>query len=203
MFYELATLSGPLLKLAEMDAAAQDWVADAAAGTVCGRWRTDIGPLGQVLLLRQFDSERNLGEERRRALLNRDPFRVRGLAASIAQESYQRFPFLPPVAPRNAGGVYEFRTYFLTVGGLPATIEGWKAAIEPAKDYTDHLVINMFALDGRPRIVHLWGFDSLRQRSELRERHYAAGTWPPKGGPEHIDHATSVIALSNDGSPLS
>ncbi len=203
MFYELATLSGPLLKLAEMDSAAQEWMADAAAGTVLGRWRTDIGPLGQVLLLRQFDSWKFLSEERRRTLLDGDPFRVRGLATSVAQESYEGFPFLPPAAPRRAGGIYEFRTYFLTVGGLPATLEGWKAAIEPAKDYTDHLVINMFALDGRPRILHIWGFDSLRQRSELRERHYAAGTWPPKGGPEHIDHATSVIALSNDGSLLS
>ncbi|WP_431015376.1 hypothetical protein [Bradyrhizobium pachyrhizi] len=61
----------------------------------------------------------------------------------------------------------------------------------------------MFALDGRARILHIWGFESLQQRSELRERHYATGTWPPKGGPEHIDHAMSLIALSNDGSLLS
>lgn len=203
MFYELATLSGPLLKLREMDAAAQDWMADAAAGTVLGRWRTDIGQLGQVLLLRQFDSLKYLSEERRRALLDRDPFRVRGLATSVAQESYEGFPFLAPAAPRQAGGIYEFRTYFLTVGGLPATLDGWEAAIGPAKDYTDHLVINMFALDGRARILHIWGFESLQQRSELRERHYATGTWPPKGGPEHIDHAMSLIALSNDGSLLS
>lgn len=49
MFYELATLSGPLLKLGEIDAAAQEWMADAAAGTVLGRWRTDIGQLGKYL----------------------------------------------------------------------------------------------------------------------------------------------------------
>jgi hypothetical protein len=203
MFYELATLSGPLLKLGEIDAAAQEWTAGAAAGTVLGRWRTDIGQLGQVLLLRQFDSWKYLSEERRRALLDPNPFRVRGLATSVAQESYEGFPFLAPAVPRRAGGIYEFRTYFLTVGGLAPTLEGWAAAIGPAKDYTDHLVINMFALDGRPRILHIWGFESLQQRSELRERHYAAGTWPPKGGPEHIDHAMSVIALSNDGSLLS
>ncbi|MBN8927801.1 MAG: NIPSNAP family protein [Rhodospirillales bacterium 69-11] len=203
MFYELATLSGPLLNLAEIDAAAQAWMTDAVAGTILGRWRTDIGQLGSVLVLRRFERESELAEERRRALLDRDPFGVWGLARSIAQESYQGFPFLPPAAPRKAGGIYEFRTYRLTVGGLPATLAGWEAAIEPAKAYTDHLVINMFALDGPPRILHIWGFDSLEQRRELRERHYAAGTWPPKGGPEHIDEANSVIALSNEGSPLS
>lgn len=203
MFYELATLSGPLLQLRQIDAAAQDWMAGAVAGTALGRWRTDIGQLGSVLVLRRFERESDLGEERRRALLDRDPFGVRGLATSVTQESYQGFPFLPAATPRKAGGIYEFRTYRLTVGGLPATLEGWKAAIEPAREYTDHLVINMFALDGRPRILHIWGFESLEQRRELRERHYAAGTWPPKGGPENIAQASSVIALSNPGSPLS
>jgi hypothetical protein len=185
-----------------MDAAAQDWMARAATGTVLGRWRADIGLLGQVLLFRGFDDEHALAEERRRALLDPNPFNIRGIANSFSQESYEGFPFLPPATPRNAGGIYEFRTYFLTTGGLPATLVGWQAAIEPAREYTDHLVINMFALDGRPRILHIWGFESIQQRVELRQRHYAEGLWPPKGGPEHIDHAVSVIAISNDGSPL-
>ena len=168
MLYELATLSGSLLKLGDMDEAAQTWMAQAATGTVLGRWRTDIGPLGQVLLLRGFDDHKALAEERRRTLLDPDPFHVADLADAIRQESFEGFPFLPPAAPREAGGVYEFRTYHLTVGGLPATLAGWEAAIGPAKAYTDHLVINMFALDGPARIKHVWGFNSLEQRAALR-----------------------------------
>ncbi len=64
MFYELTQLGGPLLKMAGMDAAAQEWMEQADAGTVLGRWRTDIGPLGQVLLLRSFESSDALAEER-------------------------------------------------------------------------------------------------------------------------------------------
>jgi hypothetical protein len=121
----------------------------------------------------------------------------------ISQESYQGFEFLPPVIPGVYGGVYEIRTYFLKPGGLPATLKGWEAAIEPAHDYTDHLVCNMYALDGEPRVTHIWGFANIQQRVELRERHYAAKLWPPEGGPEQIRHAVSSIALSNEGSPLS
>ena len=203
MPYELVTLTGPLLKLAEIDVAAQAWAADAVAGTVLGRWRTDIGPLGQVLLLRGFGTAEELAEERRRALLSNDPFNGKGLVDRYAQESHEAFPFLPPVVPRTAGGVYEFRTYFLKPGGLPVTMDAWRDAIGPAHEYTAHLVVNMFALDGPPRVTHIWGFRDIQQRVDLRERHYAAGLWPPKGGPEQIDHAVSVIALANEGSPLS
>jgi hypothetical protein len=56
-------------------------------------------------------------------------------------------------------------------------------------------MINMYALDGAPRITHIWGFDSLAQRASLRSAAYSAGLWPPKGGPENILEAISIIAL--------
>jgi NIPSNAP len=203
MVYDLATLSGPLLKLSEIDFAAQEWIAEAETGKILGRWRADIGSLGRIILLREFDTQQALMEERRRALLSSNPFNGNGIVEQLSQETYEGFSFLPPAKPRVAGGVYEFRTYFLKPGGLSPTLEAWREAIKPAKEYTDHLIINMFALDGPPRITHIWGFDSVQQRFDLRARLYAAGLWPPKGGPEQIEHATSTIALSNEGSPLS
>ncbi|WP_309762168.1 NIPSNAP family protein [Pseudomonas oryzihabitans] len=104
--------------------------------------------------------------------------------------------------PRAYGGLYEFRTYWLKPGGLPPTLAAWWAALAPAKAYTEHLVINMIALDGPPRIAHIWGFESIQQRFDLRTAHYAAGLWPPKGAPEQIDQATSMIALAGEHSPL-
>ncbi len=134
--------------------------------------------------------------------MSRNPFNANDTVNTLKMESYEGFPFLPPASAKTFGGVYEFRTYFLKPGGLPPTLDGWKAAIAPAKEYTDHLVTNMFALDGPPRITHIWGFESLAQRTDLRDRHYAAGVWPPEGGPENIDHATSAIAVSSEGSLL-
>ncbi|UDL96740.1 NIPSNAP family protein [Lichenihabitans sp. PAMC28606] len=65
---------------------------------------------------------------------------------------------------------YEFRTYWLTPGGLPATLAAWEAAIGPARDYTEHLVVNMYALDGAPRITHIWGFTWRREQLCVRAR---------------------------------
>ncbi len=61
----------------------------------------------------------------------------------------------------------------------------------------------MYALDGAPRITHIWGFRSLEERAALRSRAYEAGIWPPKGGPDQIAEATSTIALPQGRSPLS
>lgn len=201
--YELTTLSCPLLSVSEAETGARAFMGEGdAAGELLGCWRTEIGQLGRLLLLRGFESAEALAGERRRALYSLDPFHAGGVVTALNMESYAPFPFLPPVQPRPMGGIYEFRTYHLKPGGLPPTLAGWEKAIEPAREYTSHLVINMYALDGPPRITHIWGFESLEQRAALRAKFYAAGLWPPQGGPEQIAEATSTIALSEDSSPL-
>jgi hypothetical protein len=201
--YELATLSCPILSVSEASAGARAFInEDGAAGELLGCWRTEIGQLGRLLLLRGFETAEELAAERRRALLSVDPFHAGSVVTALSMESYAPFPFLPPVKPGPMGGIYEFRTYYLRPGGLPPTLAGWNKAIKPAFEYTSHLAINMYALDGPPRITHIWGFESLEQRAALRAKFYAAGLWPPQGGPEQITEATSTIALSEDPSPL-
>lgn len=202
MLYELTKLSGPLLKLATLSTNALTWMAGANAGRILGHWHSEIGELGAVLILRSFASYEELAAERQRHELSSDPFKGAGLLRSVQQESYQGFDFLPAIEPRAYGGLYEFRTYWLKPGGLPPTLAAWQAALAPAQEYTEHLVINMVALDGLPRILHLWGFESIQQRFDLRAKHYAAGLWPPKGAPEQIDRASSLIALAGEHSPL-
>lgn len=203
MFYELTTLSCPLLAIDAVAEGAKAWTRDEeAGGSLLGCWRTEIGALGRVLVLRGFDTREMLAIERDRALSSDQPFNAGSGVTSLDMASYAPFAFLPPVRPGARGPVYEFRTYWLKPGGLPPTIAGWRQAIEPAREYTEHLVMNMVALDGPPRITHIWGFDDLDQRAELRTKHYADGTWPPPGGPEQIADAASTIALPIVASPL-
>lgn len=199
-YYELTTLAFPLLSTPEVARAARHWVsAPDASGTLLGCWRTEFGLLGRLLILRGFDDAGALQRERRRALLSSNPFNAGHLITALEMDSYAPFSFLPPVRLGAPAVVSEFRTYKLKPGGLPPTLAGWEAAISPAKDYTTHLMINMYALDGAPRITHIWNFDSLAQRALLRQTAYGAGVWPPKGGPENISEATSIIALPEIG----
>jgi hypothetical protein len=203
MLYELTTLSCPLLALTQISERAQAWTAEAEAGTLLGCWRADIGALGEVFVLRGFDTPEAMTAERRRALMSAAPFHGGDLLTALTMDSYAPFPFLPPLRTGARGSVYEIRTYRLRPGGLAPTLAAWESAIGPAKTYTDHLVTNLYALDGPPRITHIWAFSSLEERARLRGEAYAAGIWPPKGGPDQILAATSTIGLPTPGSPLS
>jgi NIPSNAP protein len=201
MLYELATISCPPLEQNQISSAARAWVAG-GEGAMLGAWRSEFGELFQITVLRSFSSVEMLDQERERALMHPQPFGSGTTAAALRMERYAPFPFLGDVKPGAFGGLYEFRTYYLKPGGLAPTLAGWEAAIGPAHEYTKHLVINMYALDGPPRITHIWGFASLEQRAALRARHYAEGLWPPKGGPQQIARATSMVYVPETYSPL-
>lgn len=203
MLYEFATLSCPLLAVGQVCERARAWVAEAEAGALLGCWRTEIGTLGRVLVLRGFDGPEAMTAERRRALMSAAPYHGGDLLTALTLDSYAPFPFLPPLRTGSRGGIYEIRTYRLRPGGLAPTLAAWEAAIGPARTYTEHLVTNLYALDGAPRITHIWAFSSLEERARLRADAYASGLWPPKGGPDQILEATSSIALPDPGSPLS
>src|SRR6201987_4168449 len=146
-FYELTSLVCPMLGTAEVAKAARDWVAAPdATGTLLGCWRTEFGTLGRLLILRSFETPEALHQERRRALLSANPFNAGRLITALEMDSYQRFPFLPPARTRASGEVYEFRTYKLKPAGLLPTLAGWEAAMAPAREYTAHLLVNMYAL---------------------------------------------------------
>lgn len=204
MLYELATLSCPLLAVGRASEGVYDWVKDGEArGKLFGCWRTEIGTLGHLIVLRGFEAPEDMTTERRRALLSANPFNAGSVVTALEMDSYAPFPFLPQIRTEDRGGMYEFRTYRLKPGGLPPTLSAWEAAIAPAGEYTEHLVANMYALDGAPRITHIWAFTSLEERAELRSRAYGAGVWPPKGGPDQIAEATSTIALPQGPPSLS
>ena len=119
----------------------------------------------------------------------------------LEMDSYAPFPFLPPVEPGNYGKVYEFRTYHLKPGGLPPTIAAWEAAM-PERKKLSPLVINMYALDGAPRITHIWPYASLDARAAIRTDAVARGVWPPKNAPQQFFEATSSIGHPTAASPL-
>jgi hypothetical protein len=203
VLYELTTLSVPLLSVSKASEGALAYMSEPeATGTLLGCWRTDIGTLGRLLILRGFESPEDLAAERRRALFSASPFNAGSLVTALEMDSYAPFPFLPPIKPGAYGKVYEFRTYKLKPGGLPPTLAGWEAAM-PAREPMSHLVINMYAIDGAPRITHIWPYTGVDARFAIRARSYTEGIWPPKGGPEQILEATSTIALPESYSPLS
>lgn len=202
MFYELTTLSSHILKLPEVLGNLEAWLDQpATAGQKLGIWTSENARLGSVRILRGFSDEEALTRERYRELHHPDPFGAAGSHCTFESESYAAFPFLPAVEPGAFGKYYEFRTYWLKPGGLTPTIEAWEAAM-PERSKLSPLTVNMYALDGAPRITHIWPWNSLDERIAIRAQSYAEGIWPPKGGPEHFHEAASTIWIPAADSPL-
>ncbi len=196
MMYELCRISATALNLKQTaDRCVQSARDNSGESQLLGAWRTEIGDLFQIILLRAYPDLNRHVAYRERALTGPDEFAADNPGIRVARESFKKFPFLPEVKPVTTENYFELRTYYLKPGGLQPTIDAWEKALRPAEEYTSHLIINMYALDGLPRIVHLWAFESLEERAGLREKYYSLKLWPPRGGPEQIDHATNSILL--------
>lgn len=72
----------------------------------------------------------------------------------------------------------------------------------PERSKRSRLTVNTYALDGAPRITHIWPWESLDERIAIRAESYADGIWPPKGGPEQFSEATSTVRIPANNSPL-
>ena len=109
MLYELTTISSPPLEQTAVSTAARNWVLD-GEGRLLGAWRTELGELFQIKLLRGFETAEALEKERLRALMSAHPFSIDDPSSRLSMERYARFPFLPDVEPLALGGFYEFLT---------------------------------------------------------------------------------------------
>lgn len=176
--------------------------AETAKGKLLGVFFSDIGELNQVVVLRSYASQQELDDENARLAAQENLFEASENIIRYSVENFAGFDFLPEVEVGEFGPVYEIRTYELKHGGIPHVLEAWKNAV-PTRTQYSKLTIAMYALDGTPRIVSIWPYASLNERSEVRAKSVADGIWPPKGGPQWLTHEMrSMIALPTSVSPL-
>ncbi|MDI3238023.1 NIPSNAP family protein [Acinetobacter ursingii] len=174
----------------------------AAHGKLLGVFFSDIGQLNQVVVLRGYATQQELDTENVRLATQENLFGAAENIIRYSVENFAGFDFLPEVELGEFGPVYEIRTYELKHGGVPHVLEAWKNAV-PSRTQYSKLTIAMYALDGTPRIVSIWPYASLNERSEVRAKAVADGIWPPKGGPQWLTHEMqSMIALPTAVSPL-
>jgi hypothetical protein len=200
--YELATLSvamGTAPKAAEAIAAYTS--ESGAGGKLLGCWASDIGALNTIAVLRVFKDDAELARERDRTLKSSNPFGCADFLTRLSLDSYAPFPDLPPVETGEFGPVYEIRTYTLKTGGLTPTFEGWAEKL-PARTGISKLLVAMYALDGVPRITHIWPYESTNERARLRAESVKLGTWPPKSAVWLTPEMQSTIYLPTAISPL-
>ena len=200
--YEIVSFTCPVHSAAKALPHIEKYMNGVDHGTLRACWTSEIGPLNEILLIRDFADEAHRIAERERVSLAGNPFGIGEFINAMSLDTYTLFPFLPPIAAGTYGPFFEVRSYTLKPSGLAPTIAAWKEGV-PARIAISPLIAAMYAIEGAaPRFMHIWPYKSLHERAMIRASAVEAGVWPPKGGPDQILTMRNAIYVAAPFSPL-
>ena len=78
--------------------------------------------------------------------------------------------------------IYEFRTYTLKPGGVPKFEEIFGEALPHREKYSKLAAFWHTEVGPLNQVIHVWGYEDVQQRSEIRAAAAANPNWPPKAG---------------------
>ena len=142
-------------------------------GTLVGAWSSEFGALNEYYHLWSYPDPNE--RARLRAALAKAPgWADRYLAATRGMVTAQRNTILTlddDIGLRSVettGNIYELRTY----GALPGQIGGWlstfKRSLEQRETHSKLVALWMTEVGGLNAGTHLWVYDSLAHRTEVR-----------------------------------
>jgi len=89
--------------------------------------------------------------------------------------------------------IYELRTYTVKVGTLPEVLRLFEERLAHREKYSPLLGCWYTDIGPLNQFVHLWGYESLQQRAEVREAFSADPNWPPPIMDHLVDMRSEVI----------
>ena len=139
-------------------------------------WHTEIGPLNEIIHVWPFQ---DLGERARvRAEASKDPNwppKIAEFVLSMNSEILVPFPFSPQLAPGKIGPFYEMRIYTVKIGSLPDIMKAWEAKLPERVKLSPLAVVGNVDLGEVNRYIHVWAYNSLQQREEVRADRWEYG----------------------------
>ena len=156
-------------------------------GELLACWRSDIGALNRILLIRAAPDVARIHADREKLLRSESPLGVAEYIEAVSMDTYASF---------------EVRTYVLKPDGVAATIELWRQWV-PGRTALSPLLAAMHSITGTvTRFMHIWPYASVDERSRLRAKALSDKVWPPPGGPDHLQTMQSDIYVPADFSPI-
>lgn len=165
-------------------------------------WYSEIGPLNQIVHVWPYENVAERDKIRAEAAKSPHwPPRIQEFLVSMNSEIFIPCPFSPTLKTGKNGPYYEMRSYTLKAGKIPEMIEGWSGKIE-GRIKLSPLTIAMYTEVGNlNKFVHIWSYNSLDQRKQIRDKARAEGIWPPGGGGGRLVAQENKILLPAPFSP--
>jgi hypothetical protein len=169
---------------------------------IAGFFHTEFGPLNEVIHIWPYE---DIAERARiRAEANAEPGWPPATSHLIVNQRVEvvtPFPFVPQWQPGKLGPIYELRQYTFRGGTLPEVMKGWEAALPERMTFSKPVLIGNVEFGPTANsFIHMWSYESLEHRNEVRAKAAATGHWPPAGG-EHYLSQTNKLLLPASFSP--
>ncbi len=163
---------------------------------------TDIGPLNQIIHIWPYEDMAARAAIRKEASAdpNWPPHLGDGLVEQLA-EIFVPFPFTPDFDKSKTGPVFEWRSYTIKPHSVGGIIERWGTALEEREKLSPLLMAMHTDLGPLNKFVHIWPYENLEHRREVREEAAAKGIWPPKGGGDELVFQDNKIVHPTPFSP--
>jgi hypothetical protein len=159
-------------------------------------FHTEIGPLNEVIHIWPYKD----GVERDKK--HSWPPKVAHLQEHMQSELFTPSPMTPVFAKGNKGPIFEWREYQVIPGMIGEVYKNWEKAL-PKRLEMSELVMAMHTDAGSlNKFVHIWAYESLEHRAEVRAEAAAKGIWPPKGRKETLQTQANKIVLAAPFSPI-
>jgi hypothetical protein len=150
---------------------------------LAGFWYTEIGPLNQIVHLWPYQ---DLQERARvREAFAKDPNWPPPILEHVVEMTSDvlvPFPSMAEIKPGKFGPCYELRSYILAPGATPRMRELWASKIEGRSKLTPNLLVGTTEFGELNKLIHIWPYQSLEQRAQVRKQAVGTGVWPPDTG---------------------
>ncbi len=164
---------------------------------------TEIGPLNQIIHIWPYESLAHRDEVRAEASGDPNwPPSIAEFAVDMASEIFVPFPFTPTFEPGKVGPIFEWRSYNIVPGSIGKIKDGWAGAIDKRKALSPITMAMSTELGPLNKFVHIWPYESLEHRREVRAKARADGIWPPKGGGGNLVAQENKIVMPAPFSPI-
>ena len=145
-----------------------------------GSFHTEIGPLNQVVQIWPYknhaDRERVVEEVATKGMW---PPPLDKLVERETTEIFMPFGFSPSMPVGAIGPYFEVRRYTYSEGDRPRIEQAWEAALPERITFSPLVFIGTSEDGDVRRLMHIWAYQSLDQRTEVRRAIRATGSWPP------------------------
>ena len=163
-------------------------------------WYTEIGPLNQIIHVWPY---KDLNERMRiRAESAKHPNWPPNHAeflVTMESEIVIPAPFSRELTPGKIGPIFEMRYYIAKPAVMPKLLEGIGKALPARAELSELPFFGHTETGTLNKLIHIWPYESMDKRMEIRQEALDKGLWPPPGAaggdpPTVLQHNKIMLA---------